>query len=89
MTDNLIEEVARLKEQIPPEPGIINLRYTKELLNATPALLDVLSEIRAGDAEKMRVISDWFKQMPLLDEPWVRELLNRYQAIAAKMVAGK
>jgi hypothetical protein len=57
------------------------------LRNAAPAMLDVLKEIRAGDAEKLQVMADWFKQMPLLDEQWVRELLNRYQAMAAKMVA--
>jgi hypothetical protein len=60
-------------------------QYIAALRNAAPDMLSILSEIRAGDAEKLQVMADWFKQMPLLDEQWVRELLNRYQAMASQM----
>jgi hypothetical protein len=87
----MIQKVAELKKLAESEhPGDYkssnpDWQYECQVLNAAPAMLDVLGEIRAGDAEKLQVMADWFKQMPLLDEQWVRELLNRYQAMASEM----
>jgi len=56
------------------------------LRNAAPALLDILGEIRAGDAKRFELLLEgyggWTGSI-LTDED--KNMLRRYQAMAAKM----
>jgi hypothetical protein len=51
---NLLSKLPKLAEQAPSDPGIINIRYTKDLLLAAPAMLEVLGKFQPGDSERLR-----------------------------------
>jgi hypothetical protein len=52
---------------------------------AKKALRRLQDSFHPGDSEKLRIIGSWFKQMPQLDEPWVREVLTRMQTVSSEI----
>ena len=89
---NLISEAAKLQDLYQkhlPESPPGSLRYTtifcQARINALPALLDVLGEIRAGDADEIAYAIDVVAQYQ--NDDATTEVLRRYHAMAAKMEA--
>jgi hypothetical protein len=83
----LIEDVARLKKQLPPEPGMIDLRFTKEMLYAAPAMLDILGGFRAGDNDIFACLTEE-KISDICECKFCAaelDMLRRYQAMTEKM----
>ena len=83
---NLIAKVAKLQDLYQkhlPESPPGSLRYTVEFcqagINTLPKLLDVLGEVRAGDADEI----DYATQHQNDDE--TIEVLRRYRDLARKM----
>ncbi|MDD3906424.1 MAG: hypothetical protein PHS46_07900 [Candidatus Omnitrophica bacterium] len=99
MTESLIDTVTRLNELEGRRQAILarekesgnSNRALKEkvwieidMLKVFPAMLDVLGEIRAGDAEKMQSFIDAWECIY-----GKIEVLHRYRDIAARMEATK
>jgi hypothetical protein len=55
----LISKVAKLQKRIPPDPGIIDLRFTKDLLAVAPSMIAALGHIQPGDAIYLDMILGW------------------------------
>jgi hypothetical protein len=87
---NLIYQVARLKELAAKDiPGTFTsdhpeYQYVCEMLNAATALLDVLGEIREGDASALKEIADLLEDSCLVSKA---AYVRRYQAMASRMEA--
>ena len=84
---NLIDQVVRLKEQHAAEASATyqaasdEFRYECDMLNAAPALLEVLGGFQPGDAEVLTGLL-------LANAPYggpVCEVLRRMRDMAAKM----
>jgi hypothetical protein len=62
--------------------------YECQVLNAAPALLDILGEIRPGDAQRFALLI-LNNQQRYTDYQWQKaiNMLRRYQTIAARMEA--
>lgn len=99
---NLIDEVARLNGMAGRRRAIITrqkdprfqnhaliekIEIDIEVLHAAPALLDVLGEIRAGDAEKMEYCIRWLETTNI--NRTCIDMLHRYRDIAKKMEANR
>ena len=89
----LISEVARLGELAKKEASATYTQagdefgYECAVLNAAPALLDVLGEIRAGDAEKMEYCIRWLETTNI--NRTCIDMLHRYRDMAVKMEANR
>lgn len=87
---SLIDEVARLKELAKEEASATykqagdEFGYECAVLNAAPKLLNVLGMIRAGDADEMRWMIDFFSANPARYANNI-EVLHRYRDMARKM----
>lgn len=92
---NLIDQVARLKEQHAAEASATyqaasdEFRYECDMLNAAPALLEVLGGFQPGDAGSLDFVLDY-----LIDDPndnrdpeieMAKKVVRRLQAMATKM----
>jgi hypothetical protein len=64
-------------------PSQENIDLICGLRNAAPAMLGVLKEIRAGDAEKLQYCIRWLETTNI--NQVCIDMLKRYQAMAAKM----
>lgn len=88
----LIDEVARLKELAKREASATyrqagdEFGYECAMLNAAPKLLEVLGEIRAGDAHAISEILALLEEIADISEG-DRELLTRYRDMAQAMEA--
>jgi hypothetical protein len=87
MKDNLIEIIAKLKEMEQnrrfgswAEQMNAGSRFVRETMDAAPKFLDVLGEIRVGDAV---IIENFLKEDCVFGE--VKEVLQRYSNMARKM----
>lgn len=96
MTESPSETVARLQDIYQkhlPEAPPGSLRYTAEFcqasINAMPELLDVMGEIRAGDADSLRELLHDLPSLGYTSDLPSMKLLRRYQAMAAKMEASE
>jgi hypothetical protein len=92
--NNLISEVAHLNALAKAEASATykqagdEFGYECQVLNAAPALLDVLGEIRAGDAEEIAyAIQEMTRIFGHDVASETIEVLSRYQVIATKMEA--
>jgi hypothetical protein len=96
-TMSLIDEVARLKELEEKDchgsyhsdrAGFV---YEVVMLNAAPALLDVLGEIQAGDADGIDIALEYLCDDPNdNNDPEIeiaKKVLRRYRDMATKMEA--
>jgi hypothetical protein len=90
---NLIDEVTRFKdlyEKHLPESPPGSMRYTAEFcqagINTLPAILDVMGEIRAGDADAISEILSLLEEIADISKE-DRELLTRYRDMAQAMEA--
>jgi hypothetical protein len=85
----MIDRVAELKKLAESEhprdykSSNPDWQYECQVLNAAPAMLDVLKEIRAGDAEKLQYCIRWLETTNI--NQVCIDMLKRYQAIASKM----
>ena len=101
-TMNLIDRAARLKEQQATEASATyqaasdEFRYECDMLNAAPALLEVLGGFQPGDAGTLsRIIQEWDCNDECGDYDGkicpecvqTLDILRRLQAMAAKMEA--
>ena len=84
----MIDEVAKLQDLYQkhlPESPPGSLRFTVEFcqagINALPALLDVLGEIRAGDADLL----DEILECGILWNEYQSDVLRRYRDMAKRM----
>lgn len=79
-------QAIRGRQAIDPNHAILErIEIERKLLDAVPMLLDVLGEVRAGDAGILYWMLTGVGDEPTQDE--IADLLSRYQAMAAKSEA--
>jgi hypothetical protein len=83
---NMIARVAELKK-LRDNPFVPMVQLMNAAHDDLSAMLDILGEIRAGDAEKLQYAIRWLETTNI--NQVCIDMLKRYQAMAAKMEENK